>query len=64
VAYSHADGPAAPIIEALGLSLPATEFTIKSISLVSQTQVGRSWQWQPVEEIYLTRSRVNSQTGY
>jgi 2'-5' RNA ligase len=53
VAYSHADGPAAPIIDALGHWLPKTQVAIKSISLVSQTQVGRSWQWQPVAEAQL-----------
>ena len=53
VAYSHTDGPAAPIIDALGRSLPQTRITIKSISLVSQTQVGRSWQWKPVAEVFL-----------
>jgi 2'-5' RNA ligase len=53
VAYSHSDGPAAPIIDALGHWLPKTEVTIKSISLVSQTQVGRSWQWEPVAEVPL-----------
>jgi 2'-5' RNA ligase len=51
--YSHADGPAAPIITALGRSLPQTQITIKSISLVSQTQVGHSWQWKPVAEVLL-----------
>jgi 2'-5' RNA ligase len=60
VAYSHTEGPAAPIIDALGLSLPQAEITIKSISLVSQTQVGRSWQWQPVEEVHLTGEQVGS----
>jgi 2'-5' RNA ligase len=54
VAYSYSDGPAAPIINALGRWLPKTEVTIKSISLVSQTQVGHSWQWQPVAEVHLT----------
>jgi 2'-5' RNA ligase len=53
VAYSHSDGPMAPIIDALGRWLPKTEVTIKSISLVSQTQVGHSWQWQPIAEIHL-----------
>jgi 2'-5' RNA ligase len=60
VAYSHADGPAAPIINALGLQLPKAEITIKSISLVSQTQVGRSWQWQPLAEVRLTGDQVGS----
>jgi 2'-5' RNA ligase len=53
VAYSHASGPAAPIISALGRSLPETEITIRSINLVSQVQVERSWQWESVEEVYL-----------
>ena len=56
VSYSHASGPAAPIVAALGRSLPETEITVKSISLVSQTQVGHSWQWEPVAEVYLTAS--------
>jgi len=54
VAYSNATIPAAPIIAALGRRLPQAEITIRSISLVSQTQVGRSWQWQPVAEVPLT----------
>ncbi len=58
VAYSHSDGPAVPIIDALGHWLPKTEVTIKSISLVSQTQVGHSWQWQPVAEVHLTGDQV------
>lgn len=53
VAYSNSERPAAPIIDALGLSLPPTQITIKSISLVSQTQVGHSWQWKPVAEVFL-----------
>jgi 2'-5' RNA ligase len=53
VAYSHDTGPAAPIIAALGRWLPRTEITIRSVSLVAQTQVGRSWQWQPVAEVEL-----------
>ena len=53
VAYSHASGPAAPIIEALGRWLPATEITVRSVSLVAQTQVGRSWQWRQTAELRL-----------
>jgi 2'-5' RNA ligase len=44
VAYSNATIPAAPIIAVLGRSLPKTEIVIRSISLVAQTQVGRSWR--------------------
>jgi len=53
VAYSHDTGPAAPITAALGHRLPRTEITIRSVSLVAQTQVGRSWQWQTVAEAHL-----------
>ncbi len=51
VAYSHATGSAAPVIAALGRWLPRTEIVIRSVSLVAQTQVGRSWQWRPVTEV-------------
>jgi 2'-5' RNA ligase len=54
VAYSHASGPAAPVIEALGRWLPKTEIAIRSVSLVAQTQVGRSWQWRDVAEVQLS----------
>jgi 2'-5' RNA ligase len=58
VAYSNTTMPAAPIIAALGRWLPKTEITIRSINLVSQTQVGRSWQWRPVAEVHLTGELV------
>src|SRR5271155_664874 len=51
IAYSNASIPTAPVISALGRWLPRIEITIRSISLVSQTQVGQSWQWRPVAEI-------------
>jgi 2'-5' RNA ligase len=54
VAYPNRPGPAAPIIAALGRRLPEAEVTIRSVSLVSQTQVGRTWQWRPVAEATLT----------
>lgn len=53
IAYSYASGPAGPVIAALGRRLPETTITIRSVSLVAQTQVGRSWQWQPVAEVDL-----------
>ena len=56
VAYSHASGPAAPIIGALGRWLPATEITVRSVSLVAQTQVGRSWQWREIAELQFSAS--------
>lgn len=64
VAYSHASGPAAPIIDALGRSLPETEITVRSISLVSQTQVDRSWQWEPVAEVFLTGPPARQVANY
>ena len=54
VAYANSAVPAAPIIEALGRRLPSAEVAIRSVSLVAQTQVGRSWQWRPVAEVGLT----------
>ncbi len=53
IAYSNGTGPAAPIVQALGLHLPPTEITIRTASLVRQRQVGHSWQWQPVAEVAL-----------
>ena len=38
---------------ALGRHLPPVEAAIGSVSLVAQTQVGRSWQWRPVAEVAL-----------
>jgi hypothetical protein len=51
VAYSNGSGPAAPIIEALGTRLPEVQVTMRTVSLVAQTQVGRSWQWRTVAEV-------------
>jgi 2'-5' RNA ligase len=51
VAYSNGSAPAEPIIAALGRSLPPIQVAIKSVSLVAQTQVGRSWQWKAVAEV-------------
>jgi hypothetical protein len=53
IAYSHATGPAAAVIAALGRWLPSTGITIRSVSLVARAQVGRSWQWRPVAEVHL-----------
>jgi 2'-5' RNA ligase len=55
IAYSNTSIPTAPIISALGRRLPRTDITIRSISLVSQTQIGRSWQWHPVAEVFLAQ---------
>jgi 2'-5' RNA ligase len=51
IAYPNRAMPAAPVIEALGLRLPPVNVTVRSVSLVSQTQVGRTWRWEPVAEV-------------
>jgi 2'-5' RNA ligase len=58
VAYSNRSGPAAPIIAALGRWLPKVEVSIRSVSLVAQTQVGRTWQWRRVAEVPFTGQPV------
>jgi 2'-5' RNA ligase len=51
VAYSTADGPAAPIINALGRRVPDREVTIDSISLVNQDGPETAWTWHPITEV-------------
>ena len=48
IAYSIAKQPAAPLIEALGPSLPARELTLDSVSLVIQHGPERLWNWQHI----------------
>jgi 2'-5' RNA ligase len=60
VAYSHSTQPADPYIAALGTRVRETAITIGSVSLVAQTQVGRSWQWEPVAEVRLTGAARSS----
>lgn len=63
IAYSNASIPTGPIISALGRWLPQLAVTIKSVSLVSQTQVGRSWQWRPVAEVFLANPAARAPEG-
>ncbi|MFI6317351.1 2'-5' RNA ligase family protein [Nonomuraea sp. NPDC050556] len=53
VAYSSANGPAAPIINALGKRLPDREVTVHSLSLVAQDGPETTWEWQPLAEVRL-----------
>lgn len=53
IAYANRVAPAAPLIAALGDSVPAVDLAIRSASLVAQTQVGRSYQWRPIAEAHL-----------
>lgn len=52
LAYSNAIRPAAPVIRALGRSLPAREVTIRSVSLVTQSP-GQRWTWDLVADLPL-----------
>jgi 2'-5' RNA ligase len=60
VAYSNGVSSAEPIIAALGRSLPPIHIAIRSVSLVAQTQVGRSWQWRSVTEVPLAGELVSA----
>ncbi|GAB1824657.1 2'-5' RNA ligase family protein [Herbidospora sp. RD11066] len=55
VAYSAADGPAAPIIDALGKSLPETVATVGNVSLVFQEGSEDAWNWHELASIQLGR---------
>ncbi|MFI6501035.1 2'-5' RNA ligase family protein [Nonomuraea typhae] len=54
IAYSSADGPAAPVISALGTRLPEREVTIRSLSIVRQDGPETVWAWRPLAEVRLT----------
>lgn len=58
VAYSNGGGSAAPVVAALGERLPNLRVTVRSLSLVAQVQVGRSWQWRDVAEVGFGREGV------
>jgi 2'-5' RNA ligase len=47
IAYSTSRQPAAPIITALGQSLPERKVQISAISIVNQQGPERGWDWQP-----------------
>jgi 2'-5' RNA ligase len=51
--YSTSQQPAAPVIAALGKSLPGSEVTINKLSLVIQRGSALSWDWRPVGTVYL-----------
>jgi hypothetical protein len=53
--YSISQQPAAPIISALGKTLPTREITIDKLSLVIQQGLALSWDWRPVGTIHLAR---------
>jgi hypothetical protein len=51
--YSTTRKPAAPIIAALGQTLPTREVTIDKLSLVIQHGPALSWDWRPVGTVHL-----------
>jgi 2'-5' RNA ligase len=63
VAYGNGVSPAAPIVAALGRSLPPVHVPFRSVSLVAQTQVGKTWQWRPVVEVPLAGKPVTAPGG-
>lgn len=46
VAYSHGDGPAAPIIEALALRPEPRPLRVAEVHLVEQVREGRLYRWE------------------
>jgi 2'-5' RNA ligase len=45
VAYSHADGPAKPIVDALALRPEGRPLRVSEVHLVEQTREGRLYRW-------------------
>ena len=54
--YSVSQQPAAPVIAALGKTLPGREVTIDKLSLVIQRGPALSWDWRPTGTINLGRN--------
>ena len=53
--YSVSQQPAAPVIAALGKTLPSREITIDKLSLVIQRGPALCWDWRPTGTIHLGR---------
>jgi 2'-5' RNA ligase superfamily len=53
IAYFNRVAPMAPVVAALGHQLAAIRVLIRSVSLVAQFQVERSWQWRLIAEVSL-----------
>jgi 2'-5' RNA ligase len=58
--YSTSQQPAAPIIAALGKSLPPREVIIDKLSLVVQHGAALSWDWRPIGTAHIAASRKAS----
>lgn len=55
LAYSTADQPAAPIVDALGRELPARTVRVDAVSLVIQWGPERIWDWEVLGTLRLGR---------
>ena len=55
--YSICQQPAAPVIAALGRSLPPCDVTIDTLNLVIQRGSALSWDWHPIGTVYLGPSQ-------
>ncbi|GAA1585208.1 hypothetical protein GCM10009678_79720 [Actinomadura kijaniata] len=53
VAYSHGDGPAAPVIEVFAVPPSACSFTVRAVHLVAQERTDRLYRWEPVAKVPL-----------
>ncbi|MEV0663259.1 2'-5' RNA ligase family protein [Actinomadura luteofluorescens] len=53
VAYSNADGPAAPIIEALDPRAAPVPLRVGAAHLVAQVRDGHLYRWEPLAEVAL-----------
>ncbi|WP_028934242.1 2'-5' RNA ligase family protein [Pseudonocardia spinosispora] len=58
VGYSTANQPAAPIIDALGTSIPAHRFVVEAVTLVVQWGPERRWDWEPVGSVEFSSARA------
>jgi len=47
-AYSNADTPASPVIDAAGRTVPARDATVSRVDLVIQERCGHSYRWEKV----------------
>lgn len=56
IAYSTAGQDAAPIIDALGKSVPEQRFVLDALNLVVQWGPERSWTWEQVSDVDLSGS--------
>ncbi|MGI5204947.1 2'-5' RNA ligase family protein [Spirillospora sp. CA-108201] len=53
VAYSNADGPAAPIVEALDQRPGPVPLRVARVHLVAQVRDGHLYRWEPLAEVAL-----------